>query len=322
MKQADALRAARLLAGADHITILCHRKPDGDTLGAGFGLYFALQNLGKTARVLCADGYPALYSFLYGDYVPEDFKESFVTAVDIAAPALMGALEESYAARVDLAIDHHPSNTGYAAETFLDPDASSASELVRAVIRCLDLPLDARIGRCLYTGVATDTGCFRYGNTTPAAHRIAAEVMECGVDAEPIVRLLFETKTPQRVAFESLLLSKIRFYYGGRCAVISTDGETIDRYGLDEYDLEGLSALPRRIAGVVVGVTIRSRDGECRVSVRTNEPADACAVCAAFGGGGHLRAAGCTICAGIPEAERLLVEQIGRQLNEKAAPAL
>ncbi len=306
--------AARLLRERDFITILCHRKPDGDTLGSGFALYHALRQLGKTCRVRCADGFPALYGFLADGYAPEEFEEQTVVAVDIASLSLLGALREEYEGRVDLTVDHHRSNECFAKENWVDGDAAAVAEMIWDLARELEAEITPQIAVCIYTGIVTDTGCFRYSNTTPNSLRIAARLIEEGLDTQPIIRAMFESKSPRRMAFESQVLSGIRYYGGGRCAVISTDQALQEEFQLDDYDLEGISALPRQIVGVLVGVTIRQADGECRVSLRTNPPVDASAICAVFGGGGHLRAAGCTIPGTVEEAERVLVAEIERHL--------
>lgn len=317
MKSTMAAIAQRLREG-DCITILCHRKPDGDTLGSGFALYYALRQLGKTCRVRCADDFPPLYNFLFGQYRPEEFEEQMVVAVDVASLPLLGSLREEYEGRIDLTVDHHYSNECFARENWVE-EAAAAAEMVWELIRALGVRPTPQIAACIYTGLVTDTGCFRYTNTTPRALRIAAEILEGGLDTQPIIQAMFESKTPGRLALESLVLSRIRYYCQDRCAVISTDRAMQQEYQLDDYDLEGLSGLPRQIAGVLVGVTIREAEGECRVSLRTNAPVDASAICAAFGGGGHLRAAGCTIPGAADQAEQLLVAEVSRHLDRLPA---
>lgn len=313
MNSTMATIAQRLLEG-DRITILCHRKPDGDTLGSGFALYYALRQLGKTCRVRCADDFPPLYGFLFGDYVPQEFEEELVVAVDVASLPLLGALQDEYQGRVDLVVDHHRSNEGFARESWVQ-EASATAEMIWDLIEALGVEPTPQIAACVYTGLITDTGCFRYSNTTPHALRIAARILEGGLDTQPIIQAMFESKSPRRLALESLVLSRIRYYCQNRCAVIATDRAMQQEYQLDDYDLEGLSGLPRQITGVLVGVTIREGEGECRVSLRTNPPVDASAICAAFGGGGHLRAAGCTIPGTVAEAEQQLLSEVRRHLD-------
>ena len=124
----SAARAAELLMQKDNITLLCHRRPDGDTVGSAFALYYALKELGKEVRVLCADALPKQYDYLYGDYTPSrvlDWPVEYVVTVDVATAGMLGGLEEKYGHMVDLCIDHHPSNSDYAAQTCLWPAGSA-----------------------------------------------------------------------------------------------------------------------------------------------------------------------------------------------------
>ncbi len=309
--------AARELLRRNHITILCHQKPDGDTLGSGFALWHTLTAMGRNARVLCSDGLPENYAFLAPGYVPADFKEEYVVAVDVADPVLLGDLREQYEGKVDLCIDHHPSNARYAARLLLDDRAAAAAEIIWLLLREMgaEIPGAGRAARCIYTGIATDTGCFRFSNTTPRSLRIVAEMIEDGLDTQPVNAAMFESKSRSRVELEAAVLSGIRYYYQGHCAVITVTRQLQERLGVDDYQLEGLASIPREIEGVWVGVTIREKDGCCRISLRSTEEADSSAICAAFGGGGHLRAAGCTIQGSPEEARELLLDQIGRALN-------
>lgn len=309
--------AAQELLHHDHITILCHRRPDGDTLGSGFGLWYALCSLGKTTRVLCSDGLPENYAFLAPGYLPGVFEEEYVVAADVATEELLGDLEEVYRGRVDLCVDHHPTNTHFAQKLLLDPTAAATAELMQRLIEEMGVPLsgDSPAARCLYTGIATDTGCFRFSNTTPRCLRIAAAFIDSGLDTRPIHTALFESKSPAQVALEAQVLGNIQYFFNGRCAVIIVPKALQEELELDDARLEGLAALPREVQGVWVGVTIKEKNGHCRISIRTTQEADAAAICASFGGGGHLRAAGCTIAASPEHAKALLLEKIGQALE-------
>ena len=170
------------LLGADDILILCHKNPDGDTIGSGAALCLALQRLGKTAAVLCSDPIPAMYDFLPITEFDGSYTPRFVVAVDVAGIQLFGDRNHmaDYAGHVDLCIDHHGSNSGYAYETLVDDHAAAAAELLTALIPELGVEITPDIAACLYTGIATDTGCFRFTNTTAATHRAAATLIEAG----------------------------------------------------------------------------------------------------------------------------------------------
>ena len=316
-----ASRAAELLMQRDNITLLCHRRPDGDTVGSAFALYYALRQLGKEVRVLCADPLPQQYRYLYGpDYTPSrvlDWPVEYVVAVDVASAELLGELEPKYGRMVDLCIDHHPSNTDYAALTCLDGEAAARSELVAAILTAVGLPLTGKIAECIYTGLVTDTGGFRFSNTTANSMRLAADIMESGVDTAAINTRIFESKSKARVLAEARLLSALQFYAESRIAVMPITLAVRAETGVTMEELEDMAGIPRRIEGVLVGVTIKEYENECRISLRTRDCVNASEIAAVFGGGGHRCAAGCTIRASVEEATRLLIAEIQKHLPEE-----
>lgn len=295
MNKVDIKQTAALLRQNDGFLLLCHRYPDGDTIGSAFALQRAVMALGKKARVICADLIPSKYGYLFDDIETEDFSEKFVVAVDVADPKLLGLLEEEYGQRVDLCIDHHGSNLGYAKNLLLDSSASATGEIIYHLLPELGVKLDRHIADALFTALSTDTGCFRYGNTTPQTMRIAAELMELGIDAAGINRAMFETKSRARMEIERAIYATLEYWFGGQCAVICLTDEMINEAGAGDGDLEGLAPIPKRIEGVKIGVTMREGDGGYKVSVRTSPGLNACDICKRFGGGGHPAASGCFI---------------------------
>ena len=159
-------QAAKELKKADNILILTHAYPDGDTLGSGYALCRALHKMGKSARVECSDIIPDKYRFMFEDMGPaEDFEPEYLCAVDVADSLLLGDKLKTYAESVDLCIDHHGSNTRYAKKLVLIPEYSAAAMIIAEIINALGVKIDSGIAACIYTGIATDTGCFKYSNT-------------------------------------------------------------------------------------------------------------------------------------------------------------
>ncbi len=312
MEQSTAA-AARRIKGAERVLILSHHNPDGDTLGSAFGLMRALDFLGKRSAVLCSDPFPEKFSY-FTEVRPLDFEPDLITAVDIADTQLFGERLMPYAGRVDLCIDHHVSNTRYAAETCLDPAAAATAEITMKIVREMGVPLSAAIADPLYTGIATDTGCFKFSNTTGNTHRAAAELIEAGADYNTINRLMFDTKSRARIRVEQSALSSMEFFSGGRGAMIVIPRKLVEETGVDESELDGVSAIPRQIEGVQVGLTFRERDGFYKISVRTVEPVDASEICRRLGGGGHARAAGCTLKGSLDEVKRAVLEAVEQQV--------
>lgn len=303
---------AELLKEQTDIIILTHAHPDGDTLGCGFALFRALKKLGKRSVVLNED-IPPKYEYLYKDLSFDSLEGGFVVAVDVATENLLGALEGKY--HINLCIDHHSTNTHYADYLLLE-EAAAACETVYKVIDALGVPLDREIAGALYTGISTDTGCFRYASTTPQTLRIAAELIEAGAPSAFINRLMFETKTKTYVRLEKLAINSMKFYCGERVAIITVTQDMYKKTGSNEQETEALAPLTRQIEGVEVGISIREKkDGSCKASIRTFESVNAAELAAAFGGGGHPQAAACRLECSVDEAARRLVEKCGELLK-------
>ena len=289
---------AAYLRACEDVCILIHRSPDGDCIGAGYSLLAVLRQMGKRARVRCADPIPKSFSFLLPDAQEEDFPEKCIISVDVADENLFGALKETYAGRVDLCIDHHISNLHYAKRTLLRADAAAACEILYALYRHMGVTFDEEIAKCLYTGMATDTGCFRFDNTTPDTHIYTAELMRefPSIRYGWINRQMFEVKSPERIRAEILMLEHMEYALDGRCTLVWATREVFDATGLDDKDTEGLTALSLQPAGVEVGLTIREREpGVYKVSIRSAGDVNVSAICRQFDGGGHIKAAGCQI---------------------------
>lgn len=310
----DINECARLLKEQDNILILTHAHPDGDTLGCGFALCRALMKIGKICAVVNSDEIPSKYNYLFDDIVPIRFKPSYVVAVDVATPNLLGELEAEYP-HIDLCIDHHGTNTEYADNLLLE-DVPAACQLMYDVIKALDVEVDKGIANCLYTGLTTDTGCFRYASTTAQTYRVAADLIELGADNGVINRVMFETKSKTYARLERLALESMRFYENEKVAVITVTQEMYHLTGSNEQETEAIAPLTRQIEGVEVGITIREKpDGTCKASIRTFETVNAAELAKAFGGGGHAQAAACRFDCDVKEARKQLIEKCGELLR-------
>lgn len=313
----DLTDAAKRLTAFDNVLILTHLHPDGDTLGSAFALCRGLRALHKRAKVVCSDAIPEKYAYMWRDLAEyQEFSPDRIVAVDVASPQLLGTLHQ-YEGRIDLCVDHHPSNTLYAAETAVDPTAAATAEMIYQILLDMDVPLDEKIADCIFTGLSTDTGCFRYSNVTPHTMRIAADMMELGARAGEINRVMFETKTRTYIELEKLAMASLEFYYGGICALMSVTKEMFEKSGSNEMECEGLASIPRQVEGVQVGITIREKsDGTFKASVRTAESVNACTLCQMEEGGGHARAAGCTLQGPLSHAKEKIIQDVGILLEQ------
>lgn len=314
----DRQTAAARLRAADDILILSHKNPDGDTIGSALGLCLALRALGKNAAVLCSDPIPKMYEYLDINWYDGSYEPSFVVAVDVASIQLFGENNnvQEYVKRANLCIDHHGSNSGYAYATLLEPQAAAVCEILTDLIPDnLGVPLTPEIANCLYTGVATDTGCFRFTSTTAKTHLAAARLMEAGADAGRLNEILFECRSHSRIEAEREALESLEYYFDDRCAMICLTRDQIVQTGVANAELEDLTSLPRSIEGVEVGLTLRQQpDGSFKISVRTSRDVDACSIARRLGGGGHNRAAGCEISGNLDNAKRAILQEVQKEL--------
>ncbi len=283
---------AELILQNNNFEILTHNYPDGDCIGCAFALALALKQIGKKARVITTDR-SKKFEFIFSMYDAHEFEPEYIISTDVANEKLLGANRKAYEGKIDLCIDHHMSNCIDAPNKYVDEKAAAAGEIIFELIPLLGAEITKEIADCLYTAVSTDTGCFRYTNTTPRTMRIAAELMDLGCDSAYINKVMFETKSKARVELEREILENMIFCADNQCAIIYTTRKMTE--GLGDDETEGIASIPRQIEGVKMGITVREKENDYKISVRTNDDVDACAFCAKFGGGGHIAAAGCTL---------------------------
>lgn len=292
----DVAQAAEFLRSNDDYLILMHANPDGDTLGCGFALCGALQRLGKRAKAVCPEEIPHKFDYLFAAAERQEFEPKTIVCVDVADTKLLGDMKE-LGDKAELCLDHHETNTGYAQRTLVRPDYAAACELVYEVINALGVGFDKELASCIYTGAATDTGCFKFSNTTPQTHMIAAEMMKFGADFARINYVNFELKTQGRIKLEQEVLKNIKYFEDGHVALITVTLDLLDRLkDVDSDDIGALSNIPRQIEGVDVGICVKEKKpGVFKASMRTSSLVNAADICSGLGGGGHARAAGCSL---------------------------
>lgn len=314
----DVKQAAEFLKENDDYLIMTHASPDGDTLGCGYALCGALQRMGKRAMVVCPEEIPKKFEYLFAAAEQQDFEYKTVVCVDVADTKLLGDMK-SVGDTAALCIDHHLSNTGYAERTLVRPEYAAACELVYEVICALGVEFDKALAECIYTGTATDTGCFKFSNTTAQTHIIAAEMIKYGADFSRINYVNFDLKTQGRIKLEQEILKNIRYYAGGRVALISVPLSLLESLeDVDSDDVGALSNIPRQIEGVDIGICMKEKKpGVFKASMRSSKAVNAAEICMKFGGGGHERAAGCSFsdCT-MEQAEKQIVEACCQAINE------
>lgn len=312
--------AARLLE-AESAYILIHRSPDGDCIGSGYALAFAIRSLGKRAKVFCSDPIPERYHFMLPKAETlEHFEPDIIISADVADEKLFGDdLLKQYAGRTDLCIDHHISNSGYAKELCLDGKAAAACQVVYEVLQEMNVSLTREMAVCLYTGIATDTGGFMHDNVSPRTLHIIAEIMEKYPDIpySMINRNMFTVKSMGRMRLDRVLTDQLESYADGKCMLVCVTRELIEKYGIDEDELDGIAGFPLQVEGTEVSVVMKEREKNFfRVSMRSVDKVNVSEICQNFGGGGHIKAAGCSIEADADTAKKLLVEAVVKGMQE------
>jgi len=316
MEPYDLAQVCAFLAARDRFLLLTHRRCDGDTLGSAAALCRGLRSIGKTAYVARNEDVTPRLDFLCRELrAPADYAPETVVAVDIADEGLLPASLERFRGRSDLLLDHHPSNKGYARCGLVRPAACATGEIVWEVLGGLGAGFDLPTWSALYTAVATDTGCFKFSNTTPLGHRIAGEAIANGINFLKINREFFEKKSHARLEIERALYNSLCFSDDGLvCGAVLTRA-VIDGARANYDDLDNISTLTMALERVMAGIVLtENADGSFKASVRTHRPVDATAICARFGGGGHPRASGCTMHGSGREALAQLLRAAGEQV--------
>lgn len=307
-------KAVDEILSQSEIIILTHANPDGDTLGCGYALMGALKSLGKRVMLINHDKIPEKFGYMVMPDDEVDRSNAYVVAVDVADTKLLGEdIKAEFENRVSLCIDHHPSNKGYALNTLLDSGSAAACELVYEFIKATGAEISKDIAACLYTGISTDTGCFKFSNVTAKTHRIAAELIETGINHSKINEIMFDTKSMNNLMLEKMCLETLEMFFEGKVAAISVTQEMLKKCGTDKSAIDAVKPITRQIEGVEIGLTFKEdAEGAIGVSVRTSESYNASEICAVLGGGGHARAAGCQVKGNLENARETVIETVKR----------
>ena len=313
MKNLNRAEAAGFLLVNDNFCILTHRRPDGDTIGSAAALCRGLRQLGKKAWVLTdPDAASSRLLWLLEGLTKEEAEETdTLVAVDVAAPGMLPKALEALADRVKLRIDHHGSATSFAQEELVDPASASCAELVCDVLTILGVSLDKPMGEAVYVGISTDTGCFRFSNTTAHTFLVASVCAQTGADIYRLNQELFETNTMSKLRMQAWIAENLMIFGDGKLAIVAIPRAVEDLLGVTEDDMDNISSFPRTVAGVCVAVTLRqTKDGTVKLSARAVPGYDCAALCAVFGGGGHKGAAGASCHLGLEQAVVAVKEEM------------
>lgn len=305
----------RALSARGSFVILTHRRPDGDTIGCAAALCRALRALGKRAWVLKNRQFtPRFAPYLDGLVCEEVPEGAAVISVDIASLGLLSFDAEHLAGRIELAIDHHESNSLPIENKLVEADKAACGEIIYDLLVELGVTVDKKTAEALYLAISTDTGCFKFSNTSANTFHVAQKLVEAGADIFPINKLFFDTKSFARLKLEAKLIETAEFYAGGRIALCVMPTALLNELSLTEDDIDSISGFARSIEGVEIGIMIREvEDGLGKLSVRTGPSYDASSLCAALGGGGHAGAAGASVPGGIAGARQAILSVLSQR---------
>ena len=314
-KKINLLETGNMLLAAQKIVLCCHVSPDGDTLGSALGLARFLEQQGKEVIVFADDHINKSLSFIPGiEKVqrPEEgvlVEADLFVVVDASSFDRVGICNEVVKAPVLLNIDHHISNTEFADYLYLDAEAAAAGEIMCDLFEAMGWEYDEAIATDFYTAITTDCGSFRYSNTTSKTMQRAAKLLNYGVKPNEISDML-DVRSRKTTELLAKVLPSLTFDYEGKVAHITITNDLYDK----EAQTDSFVSYPRYIEGVEVAIMFKAVEPEVtRVSMRSSN-VDVASVALSFGGGGHLRAAGCTIYAPVEEAKAQLLAVVGKAL--------
>ena len=307
---------AEQLLSKERVIILIHSNPDGDCIGSGSALAEILLSLGKKVRLVCPHALPERLKFVCDDMaedvlcfakpVEDDFNADYIVSTDVASLELLGKIREVYENRINLCIDHHMINTMSADSIWRDAKASACGEIILELCdelsRLYERPLlTTSVANKLYCAISSDSGSFKYGNTTSRTLLYASRLKSLGADSEVISRLLFDTKSPAQFKLTGLVIPRTEFLCDGKLAYCLLLDDELSLCGATKEDCDGITQIFREVKGVELSIFAKqhldSITGEncIKMSLRSNNAVNCAKICESFGGGGHIKAAGCTI---------------------------
>ena len=316
MKKLTRTETAEFLAAHNNYIILTHARPDGDTIGSAAALCLGLRKLGKTAHVLENKEVSPRFRWLHQGLTTDTAADTdCVLSVDVASPGILQEAFKPLLGRIQLRIDHHSSATSFTDFELVDPISASCAEIVYDVLTLMNCPPDKDIAQAIYVGASTDTGCFRYANTTAHTFSTAAACAQAGAEIYRLNMELFETNTLARLRMQGWIVEHMKLLRGGSMCICPIPRQVEQDFGVTGDDMDNISSFPRTVAGVCMAATLRqAENGDVKLSVRAIPGYDATRVTVPFGGGGHKGAAGATLKMPLEEAaqavERVMLEQM------------
>ena len=299
------------------VAILPHVSADGDALGSSLALAYAVKELGVEPIIYIEEDIPLSYKFLPGEectkvYQGEAEKYDLVIALDTGDIERLGKRVEIFNIGSDtINIDHHATNTEFAKLNYVKTSSSATGEIIYQLIKMMGIPLTEEMATCIYVAITTDTGGFRYSNTTSITHQIVSDLINSGVDVAGVSQLLFETMSLGKTKLMGSAIDTLEILEGGKVAIIIVTEDMIKNAGAKEEDCDGIVNIGRNIKGVEVGILIRENLNDYfKINLRSKNYVDVSIIANKLGGGGHKNAAGCTIEGNMRDIKQMLLKEI------------
>ncbi len=301
MKQNSIQEIGEQILKARSILLFPHDNADGDALGSAMALCRALRNAGKEAAVLIGERVSDSFEFLDQGYFTLDPKQipepDICMCVDCGETSRFSNRKEAFfQGKTSICLDHHVTSEPFADYNHIDGNAAATAELVYKLILSMGLPMDKTIGEALFTGICTDTGNFQYSNTTKETHLITAALYDAGIDHAKVAVELYQNTPLEKFRIVNKVLENMELLAGGKAAIARMTQAMLKETGASADDVDGCAEALRDIKGVEVAAFVKEwKEHVCKVSMRAKSTGDVAKIARVFGGGGHVKAAGCTL---------------------------
>lgn len=305
---------------AKSIVLLTHENPDGDAVGSSLAMYEALKQMGKENVDVIIPEYPRTYTFLPNvDKVKKEGREEnydLAIALDSATIKMLNGWSNYFEeAKTKIVMDHHSTNTMYGDLNYVNPDSPACTQILLTIFEYFGIEITNEIGKCILTGIITDTGGFQYVSTRPETFEFAARLLKSGINVSEIYKKAMNTKTRANFELRKRAIDRMEFLEEGKISFTYITKQDIEEIEATSDDHEGIVDEGRCIEGVEVSIFIRETEKGYKVSLRSNEYVNVSDVCLIFGGGGHKHAASCTVTMPIEQAKEKIINQIKMQLK-------
>ena len=310
-----------VLNNSNKIAIFPHVSADGDAIGSSLALALTLEKLNKSVVVLFEEEIPAIYSFLPGNhlamvYTTDNTCFDATVALDTGDSGRLGTRRTVFEnARNTVNIDHHNTNSEFAFHNFVNTSSSAVGEIIYQMIKMMKQELDTDIATCLYVAITTDTGGFRFSNTTSLTHLIISDLISNGINVAEVSQKVFDSTSYEKVKLMGVAINSLELVEQGKVAFIVVTNDEIKKTGAEEEDCDGIINIGRNIRGVKVAAMLRQwNNGEIKVNLRSNNNVDVSAIATLYHGGGHKKAAGYITKDNLSEAKKKLLNDIKEAL--------